>query len=83
MKTINVTFTDEEHETLMAAKGSLNWHDFILMNDDLKSLIRFYHDFVRGDPAWDDNEDEILKANDVYDVWKYVFEIEDDEDGDN
>ena len=30
MKTINVTFTDEEHERLVEAKGGLSWHDFIL-----------------------------------------------------
>ena len=30
MKTINVTFEDEEHEDLMQAKGKLSWHDFIL-----------------------------------------------------
>ncbi len=29
MKTINVTFTDEEHGVLMKIKGKLSWHDFI------------------------------------------------------
>jgi hypothetical protein len=36
MKTINVTFTDEEHEILMRAKGSQNWHDFILKLAELE-----------------------------------------------
>ena len=30
MKTINVTFEDEEIEQLEAKKGEMNWHDFIL-----------------------------------------------------
>lgn len=30
MKTINVTFTDEEHATLVKRKGNESWHDFIL-----------------------------------------------------
>jgi predicted CopG family antitoxin len=30
MKTINETFTDEEFQSLLKTKGSLNWHDFIL-----------------------------------------------------
>lgn len=30
MKTINETFTDEEHERLIEEKGELSWHDFIM-----------------------------------------------------
>ena len=30
MKTINVTFSDEEVELLLAKKGDLSWHDFIM-----------------------------------------------------
>ncbi len=30
MKTINVTFSDEEHELLVEAKGDTSWHDFVL-----------------------------------------------------
>jgi len=30
MRSISVTFTDEEHERLVKAKGSLSWHDFIM-----------------------------------------------------
>ena len=30
MKTINVTFTKEEHEQLIKAKGDLSWHDYIM-----------------------------------------------------
>jgi len=30
MKTINVVFTDEEHEKLIKRKKDKNWHDYIL-----------------------------------------------------
>jgi len=30
MKTINVTFTDNEHKKLMDVKKKLSWHDFVL-----------------------------------------------------
>ena len=30
MKTINVTFEDNEYESLKAEKGDLTWRDFIL-----------------------------------------------------
>ena len=30
MKSINETFTDEEHAMLVKAKGDLSWHDFII-----------------------------------------------------
>jgi len=30
MKTINETFTDEEHKELLKKKGELSWHDFII-----------------------------------------------------
>lgn len=30
MKTINVTFEDEEFESLVEAKGPASWHDFVL-----------------------------------------------------
>lgn len=30
MKTINVTFTDDEYKQLLNAKNSANWHDYIL-----------------------------------------------------
>ena len=80
MKTINVTFTDEEHEDLIETKGVLNWHDFILTNEDMKALIRFYDDIVKSDPAWDDHSDDVLKANGVYEIWKKVFNITEDEE---
>ena len=35
MKTINVTFTDEEYEQLMIKKNGVNgktWHDFLIEN---------------------------------------------------
>jgi len=31
MKTINETFTDEEHYLLVKKKEKQSWHDFILM----------------------------------------------------
>jgi len=31
MKTINETFTDEEHKNLTKLKGKLSWRDFILL----------------------------------------------------
>lgn len=31
MKTLNVVFEDAEYEALVQKKGTLNWHDFILM----------------------------------------------------
>jgi len=30
MKTINVTFTNEEHKKLIKLKGKKSWHDYIL-----------------------------------------------------
>lgn len=30
MKTINVTFEDEEYKRLIRKKGKLSWHDFII-----------------------------------------------------
>ena len=41
MKTINVTFTDEEYEVILAKKGETPWHDFILtkggeLNENLR-----------------------------------------------
>ncbi len=30
MKTINETFTDEEHKAMVKLKNGLSWHDFIL-----------------------------------------------------
>lgn len=29
-KTINETFTNAEHKQLIAAKGKMTWHDFIM-----------------------------------------------------
>jgi predicted CopG family antitoxin len=31
MKTINETFTDEEHNLLKKLKGNISWHDFIML----------------------------------------------------
>jgi len=31
MKTINETFTDEEHKSLVKLKKRLSWHDFIML----------------------------------------------------
>lgn len=35
-KTINETFTEDEYNELIAAKGDLNWHDFILLLTTVK-----------------------------------------------
>ena len=43
MKTINVTLTDEEHETLVKAKGDQNWHDFIMKTMRYDALEVLYH----------------------------------------
>lgn len=32
MKTINVTFEDQEHKELLFLKGSLSWREYILRN---------------------------------------------------
>ena len=42
MKTINVTFTDEEHEDLMKTKNKLSWHDFILKlkKENQKNMVK-------------------------------------------
>lgn len=39
LKTINVEFTDEEHEGLIVAKAHLNWHDFILTLLDGRNIV--------------------------------------------
>lgn len=31
MRTINVTFEDEEYEKLKKKKGNMSWHDFIML----------------------------------------------------
>lgn len=31
MKTINITFTEEEHKNLTEFKRNISWHDFILL----------------------------------------------------
>lgn len=31
MKTINETFTDDEHKAMLNFKKKLSWHDFILL----------------------------------------------------
>ena len=39
MKTLNVTFTDEEYERVSKCKvanGDKNWHDFILLVTQMK-----------------------------------------------
>jgi len=38
MKKINETFTDEEFERLKKAKGTMTWHDFILILAERKEL---------------------------------------------
>lgn len=40
MKTINVVFTDEEHDELAKVKKGKSWHDFILELKELKEKCR-------------------------------------------
>jgi len=35
MKHLRETFTDEEFQQLLKAKGKMNWHDFIMQLKDL------------------------------------------------
>lgn len=37
MKTINVTFTDKEFKKLQKQKGSMQWHEFIILKGGLKN----------------------------------------------
>jgi hypothetical protein len=39
MKTINVVFTDKEHDEILVVKGVMSWHDFIL--DEAQKLTLF------------------------------------------
>ena len=36
MKTINVTFTEDEYNLLVAVKKKRSWHDFILVPVEVK-----------------------------------------------
>jgi hypothetical protein len=40
MRTINETFTDEEHTKLLEAKKDMSWHDFILARADINLELR-------------------------------------------
>lgn len=40
MKTINETFTDEEHKELVEKKGDLSWHDFIMNLVRIKKWVQ-------------------------------------------
>jgi len=44
MKTINITFTDEEHKNLSEFKRRISWHDFILL-----MLVHCIESQKRGD----------------------------------
>lgn len=57
MKTMNVSFDDEEYLKLIERKGkNLSWHDFILLNclsvkgrsDYLAKMLKERQDFVHG-----------------------------------
>jgi len=37
LRTINITFTEEEFQKLQSAKGKKNWHSFVLELADKKS----------------------------------------------
>ena len=48
MKTINVTFIDEEHAVLVKTKGKLSWHDFIIAIENLRSLFHTAYKFIEN-----------------------------------
>lgn len=48
MKTLNVTFEDDEYHILIKAKKELSWHDFIIKN-------ALQHELQKGDLDGNDN----------------------------
>ncbi|MHA1950844.1 MAG: hypothetical protein ACW99G_12595 [Candidatus Thorarchaeota archaeon] len=74
MKTINVTFTDEEHGALLQAKDKLSWHDFIIAIENLRSLFLTSYKFIESNDLLSSFSDHLIVAGlDVIDedilVW--------------
>lgn len=42
MKTLNVTFTDEEFAEISAKKGNDNWHDYLLRLAGVEVPVKTY-----------------------------------------
>ena len=80
MKTINVTFTDEEHDTLVKKKSDLNWHDFILKIKDLDDLFAWAWRFIEKSDSGNVDYLEALEAHGPIDAWKRLNNVEDEED---
>ena len=61
MKTINVTFTDKEYESLvkMKADTGLNWHDFLIR-------YAFYKGFY--DQAYEETQQRVQKVDEEKDT---------------
>ena len=49
MKTINVTFEDDEFEKLEIKKGSMNWHDYIMtLAGEQEKIVRIQKLAMQG-----------------------------------
>ena len=79
MKTINVTFTDEEHDVLVKTKGDLNWHDFILKIKDLDDLFAWAWRFIEKTDSGNADYFEALTEVGPIDAWNRYFRVETNE----
>ena len=73
MKTINVTFTDEEHDVLVKTKDDLNWHDFILKIKDLDDLLTWAWRFIEKADSGNAEYLEAMMAAGLEPVFDRVF----------
>jgi hypothetical protein len=79
MKTINVTFTDEEHDVLVNTKGDLNWHDFILKIKDLEDLFEWAWRFIEKSDSGNAIYFEALEDHGPIDAWNRYYGAETNE----
>ena len=79
VKTINVTFTDEEHDVLVKTKNDLNWHDFILKIKDLEDLFAWAWRFIEKSDSGNMVYFEALEAAGLSDVLKRYIDGEENE----
>ena len=49
MKTINVTFTDEEHKLIMKRKNEMTYHDFIMQIEVVRTAQGEYLEEMGGE----------------------------------